>query len=768
MDYVLEVDAKNALQKFCGNDESHLRKVVNGIVRKYGGLHQKDMDDFYSIAHSVIWDIVQPLVSPNDKRGHKSQYDQSKGSLEGYIFRAIKYKIMDAISNRNALKRNPHDKDGNIYSVLSFETPVGEGDSSTIGDFLCSKPSDFDIMDELDRTFDTVGSENATRFLQELPKIQRKIVMMRMYQYTNERIMQTLNLTQREFYHELSAIQTNKNLSLLNKSTINGSRKEQGANVMDVAGNANVDLMLDLDTTDSYRIDKRSLKSLIDDKTEGNMNCGYISQRQPFQWDEELVNKYYARILNNQPIPEIVICEMVEDGRKEAYLIDGLQRMTYAEAFRENRIPVGKKGVLFPVVQYKKFVKDEYGKKVFDEKDRPMFTVEQCDIVGKYYKDLPEFLQKRFDDFNITVTRFFNCTPEIIDYHMVNYNNHKSMTKSQYGIAMTSNRTSKRIKDITEHHAFFKDCVSCSNKKRRQGFLEEMLARTFMSTYFVKDWKKDLLDTMKYVDEHLTSEQYEHMVSNLDRLSRFSDKTVKSMLTTTDTHIWLAVFENFTKLNLDDEKFICFMKEFESELHSKVVDGMSYDTLKEECRNTKDKRTVVSKIELISALMCDYLKIESVEDDANSEMILSDTWQDYVSQFGVNDFLKTLNISNADLKNIAIQSAMLVNGENDLSVASMQRFVKQIDMTEQMQSDVQMYLDMLDSYSLELDSTYCKIAPDSIPTLIGVMKYSFHREVDDVVVVNLLKKYVNKLSAMDYKKKADAYFAMITELGKVA
>ena len=107
------------------------------------------------------------------------------------------------------------------------------------------------------------------------------------------------------------------------------------------------DCIMDLDTTDSYRMDKYSLESLITDKQEGELDCAYVSQRVPFAWTEEQINKYFTRVLNNQPITEMVICEMVipgAGGGKISYLIDGLQRLSYAEAFKENRIPIKAKG----------------------------------------------------------------------------------------------------------------------------------------------------------------------------------------------------------------------------------------------------------------------------------------------------------------------------------------------------------------------------------------------------------------------------------------
>ena len=85
---------------------------------------------------------------------------------------------------------------------------------------------------------------------------------------------------------------------------------------------------------------KYSMYSLLDDKKSGNMNCKYILQRKPFQWTQEERNRYICRLLSNLPIPEIILCEQNIKGMNIAHLIDGLQRLSYAEAFKENRFKI--------------------------------------------------------------------------------------------------------------------------------------------------------------------------------------------------------------------------------------------------------------------------------------------------------------------------------------------------------------------------------------------------------------------------------------------
>ena len=132
------------------------------------------------------------------------------------------------------------------------------------------------------------------------------------------------------------------------------------------------------------------------------------------------VNRYLARILSGLPILEMVICDKdnVNTKKSTSYLIDGLQRLSYAESFKEDKITITKNGAERHLIQYKNYQVDENGNRVFDEDGNPIFEYEVFDIIGKKYRDLPDDLKDRFKEFNINVTRFFHCTDQQIADHI--------------------------------------------------------------------------------------------------------------------------------------------------------------------------------------------------------------------------------------------------------------------------------------------------------------------------------------------------------------
>ena len=61
---------------------------------------------------------------------------------------------------------------------------------------------------------------------------------------------------------------------------------------------------------------------------------------------------------------------------------------------------------------------------------------------------------------------------------------------------------------------------------------------------------------------------------------------------------------------MDDSKFADFLKELVASLHSKKINGRSYDSLDKE-PGTTDKKLVSAKIDTYTELMNEYLQIES-------------------------------------------------------------------------------------------------------------------------------------------------------------
>lgn len=548
-----------------------------------------------------------------------STYDWKTSKFDTYFTNNLKNSFTDWYrDNYLCAKRYPLETDANgkilkdengkpiQKPIISLNAPTNEED-----DDLSEKiASDFNVEEKSQFDFNT--NEKVEEFLGSLPKIQKRILLMRMENISADNIKQKLNISDREYSSAMKSIKINKGLSAFSKNKNDGN--------YDVEEKDMEDRIIEISESENYRTDKYSMYSLLQDKKNGDVNCNYILQREPFQWTTEEANRYFCRILSNLPIPEIILCEQKKKGLTISHLIDGLQRLSYAEAFKENRIKIGSAGAERHLIQYRDYVLDDNGNRVLDEDGLPEYEMKIFDVIGKYYKDLPDELKKRFNNFNINVTKFFDCTDEQIADHIRDYNNHASMNKEQGGFLNVSAQTAGYIKNISQKNTFFKNCGKFTDNNVIKGKLERVVAESIMLMFFRDSWKAKLDTIYKYVDENATEQQFLKLNSHFNRLELAlgdDNKDLKSLLTPTTMPMWIAVFDKFTTYNIEDSRFVDFLRAYNTELKDKEVDGVSMADFKDQ--QTKKKATITGKIDLLVKLMNEYLHIDITEVENNTE-----------------------------------------------------------------------------------------------------------------------------------------------------
>lgn len=114
------------------------------------------------------------------------------------------------------------------------------------------------------------------------------------------------------------------------------------------------------------------------------------------------------------------------------WAIDGKQRCSNVESFRRNGFRISKNVERY-LIKYQTAAETEDGKILLDENGLPRYEVKECDIRGKCYSDLPEKLQRSFNEYNFEVTQYLNCSNEDIEYHIRRYNASKPMSVAQKG-----------------------------------------------------------------------------------------------------------------------------------------------------------------------------------------------------------------------------------------------------------------------------------------------------------------------------------------------
>ncbi len=181
-----ERSMEQILNEYYENNASKLRKIVNAILQRFGGLSDKDFDDFYSLANEVFVDVLK-------------RYDESGQSFDTFLYCCLCNKIKTEMTKRNRERRKAD------RMSVPIDTPIGTDGKSTLADMIASN---IDIEKEVLDSVSDVEDEIIERYLASLSKIQRKIIEMKMQDIEVIRIKKVLNLTDKQYSsHMRQAVQ---------------------------------------------------------------------------------------------------------------------------------------------------------------------------------------------------------------------------------------------------------------------------------------------------------------------------------------------------------------------------------------------------------------------------------------------------------------------------------------------------------------------------------------------------------------------------------
>lgn len=179
------------LNLYYENNARKLREMVNKILLKFGGLSDKDMDDFYSLANEVFLEVMD-------------KYD-GKQSFDGFLFYCLNNKIKTEITRRNRDKRKAD------RMCIPIDTPVGDEENSTLGDMIAdSFNMDKEIFGE-----DHAKSQKIEKYLSRLSKRQRNVVELLAESYKAGEIQKLLHITPKEYSDAVNGIYAYENISIL-------------------------------------------------------------------------------------------------------------------------------------------------------------------------------------------------------------------------------------------------------------------------------------------------------------------------------------------------------------------------------------------------------------------------------------------------------------------------------------------------------------------------------------------------------------------------
>lgn len=180
------------LVTYYSNNAKKLHNTVDRILLKFGGISDKDMDDFYSLANEVFVDVMR-------------RYDGLQ-SFDGFLYSCLLNKIKTEITRRNRKKRKAD------RMSISLDTPISDDENSTIGDMIVDN---YTIEKEIFNKNEEGYSNRMLLYLSKLSNLQKSVLKLSIAGYLPDEIREELHMTEKEYADCYAAIHSYRNVSVL-------------------------------------------------------------------------------------------------------------------------------------------------------------------------------------------------------------------------------------------------------------------------------------------------------------------------------------------------------------------------------------------------------------------------------------------------------------------------------------------------------------------------------------------------------------------------
>ena len=347
----------------------------------------------------------------------------------------------------------------------------------------------------------------------------------------------------------------------------------------------------------------------------GELRKDHPLQRKPDQWNKSEKDGLVVTVIKDEDIDSIKVCEQLTPHGVILWVIDGLQRLTVLSSYRNGGFKIGS-NVEFPIISYQVVKKDSAGNVMKDEYDSYVYETAEYDLRGKGYEELPIELKEKFDNYKIDVVKHLDCTDEEIGYHIRRYNKQKSMNAAQNAVTYMDN-IAKEVKRIALNNRFLRCYDIYSEKEKNNGTIDRIVMESVMCIFHLEHWQKQSKKMGAFLNEHSSRKEFDQLNENLNRLGKIYSEQFQEIFTSKDSFIWFTLFDRFTNLQLEDCRFAEFLKTFREELCLRRVAGESFYEI-DKNGSTKDKSVITKKLELLEALMHDFLQQDKSSTKGNS------------------------------------------------------------------------------------------------------------------------------------------------------
>lgn len=696
---------ENIINSYYENNAKKLNALVNKIFfEKYGGIANKDIDEFYGIATDVFIDICK-----------HDRYNEKKGDFEGFLYNSLKFGIIDEMKKRQRDKRcykiDELDENGNkildengkvkrkIIQDVSLDAPIQDSDNLTYKDTI---QADFNIDVHVER-ISGMYSDKVKEYLNLLTIEQQKIAKLIMKGYRKKDIKELLGISEKKYQSNWKSMTAYCKKRILYEDNFKEDVK------------MNTEILME-DVTEKYKNTSYSIESIIKQLQKKRIRDDHILQRHSGQWKGFAKSELISDILRGKSFTQIIICEEIRNGLKMQWLIDGKQRCTTIDDYYHNGFSISR-NVKNYNIKYQAQKINENGEEVLNNEGFPEMEWKLFDIRGKKYSQLPEELQDVFKDRQIPVLYNMNCTKKDIAEDIARFNRSRPMNTAQNGWLGLDEEFADLVEKIAKMD-FFQQSFTGSNytdTNNTSGIIRRIIVESIMLSDF-PDKFCSFDKICEFLSEEASDANFIDFYSLVERLTLVCNKEVAKLFGSKDSFLWFALFSDFVKFGLEDKMFIDFLLSFIDKLHSKEIKGVTFDTLSDR-KSTKDKGIVIKKISHLKKLMYEYFNIQPVKesDSSDAEFIANILDLDFdVLKEDMNFYNDTLDTL---IKNIKNKNSKLLEKNNRLSLLAMIAYSYKED--KDLDEWLKQYVKNNDTYDSDQEKNFIHMKKDFEKFLSG-------------------------------------------------
>lgn len=709
-----------------------LHTMVDKILSQFGGITDFDKEECYSIANLYISKYIKSQLDQNIE-----DFDEDK--FNGYMYFGITNKIKTYITRKNRGKRCQivTSKEGDkevkqyIYPTSLDNLMTDDGETK----YMDVIPSDFDIESSIDVGELLNLGENVIRYISSLGTIQRQIADLIMQGCNSTEIKNILKLSDKEYNTYLSDMKEYEKRQLLKTEECENTNIEE-------------ELPMETKTTTSERTKSTSysIESLSKQLRQHRLRDNHPLQRTSGQWNLLTKSELISDILQGNSLLQIVISEEIKAGITMHWLIDGKQRSTNLKDYLEDGFAVSK-NVQRYMIEYQTDKTDEDGNVILNEDGFPIPESKTFDIRGKKFSQLPEELQDKFKDYQVPVMLNLNCTKKDIAYDIARFNRCRPMNVSQSGWLGLEESYAEYVDKILKMDFFKVDCdkSSYSNTNIKNGSLRRVIIEAIMTSKYLSHFDKDFGKMCIYLTENANESVFIDFYLTLEKLSNVLKGDTSDIFNNKNSFLWFALFDKFIEYGVEDNKFNDFIQEFKETLHSKEIDGVTYDCLNGQ-KGTKDRSSVTKRFNHLLTLMREYLHIEDSVEESESDVIKDDLFETEVVE--ESDDKKPIIAEVTEYSAIGNKEIERVSGE--VVDKDTLEFVKMCVDDGVTDADILDYEEDLDVVTLDVDNNSRLLDGVNHKSLIALIAYAYKIDED---IDDWFKDYFKRTNTYEIDQK---------------